>query len=70
MKLSWPGREGAVLGFVLVVRLGLGAMFIASSLPKIRLPYEFLSSVYNYEIVGPKMGVLVAMVLPPLLRRA
>lgn len=64
MKLSWPGREGAVLGFVLVVRLGLGAMFIASSLPKIRLPYEFLSSVYNYEIVGPKMGVLVAMVLP------
>ncbi len=27
-------------------------------------PYEFLGSVYGYELVGPKMGVLVAMVLP------
>lgn len=64
MKLSLPSREGTVSGFVVVVRLGLGAMFIASSLPKIRLPYEFLSDVYSYEIVGPKMGLLVAMVLP------
>jgi uncharacterized membrane protein YphA (DoxX/SURF4 family) len=49
---------------VLVVRLGLGFLFIASSVPKIRQPYMFLGSVYGYEIVGPKMGVLVAMVLP------
>ena len=59
-----PGRERALAAFVLVVRLGLGFMFIMSSLPKIRQPYAFLGSVYGYEIVGPKLGVLVAMVLP------
>jgi putative oxidoreductase len=51
-------------GFALVVRLLLGCMFLYSSLPKIRQPYDFLSSVYNYELVGPKLGLLVAMVLP------
>jgi uncharacterized membrane protein YphA (DoxX/SURF4 family) len=50
--------------YVLVVRLGLGCMFIMSSVPKIQRPYEFLGSIYGYELVGPKMGVLVAMVLP------
>lgn len=64
MRFRLPSREGTLGGFVLVVRLGLGAMFIASSLPKIRLPYAFLSDVYGYELVGPKMGVLVAMTLP------
>jgi hypothetical protein len=39
-------------------------MFIASSLPKIRQPYDFLSNIYGYELLGPKMGVLVAMTLP------
>lgn len=33
-------------------------------MPKIRQPYDFLSSVYNYELVGPKLGVLIAMTLP------
>lgn len=51
-------------GFSVVVRLGLGCMFIYSSLPKIRQPYDFLSYVYNYEIVGPKLGMLVAMTMP------
>jgi putative oxidoreductase len=50
--------------FVPVVQLGLGFMFIMSSVPKIRQPYVFLGSVYGFEMVGPKMGVLVAMVLP------
>jgi uncharacterized membrane protein YphA (DoxX/SURF4 family) len=59
-----PSRERALAAFVLVVRLGLGFMFIMSSLPKIRQPYAFLGSVYGYEIIGPKLGVLVAMVLP------
>ena len=59
-----PGRERALSAFVLVVRLGLGFMFIVSSMPKIRQPYVFLGSVYGYELVGPKLGVLVAMVLP------
>ena len=59
-----PGKERVLSTCVLVVRLGLGCMFIMSSLPKIQRPYEFLGSIYGYELVGPKMGVLVAMVLP------
>ena len=53
-----------ISGFVLVVRLGLGGMFIVGSLPKIRVPYAFLSNVYSYQLVGPKTGVVVAMALP------
>jgi uncharacterized membrane protein YphA (DoxX/SURF4 family) len=64
MKFNIRTRERLFSGFVLVVRLGLGCMFLYSSLPKIRQPYDFLSSVYNYELVGPKLGLLVAMVLP------
>ncbi len=59
-----PSREGLFSAFVLIVRLGLGFMFIVSSVPKIRQPYMFLGNVYGYELVGPTMGVLVAMVLP------
>ncbi len=51
--------------FVLAARLGLGFMFIVSSVPKMRQPHAFLGSVYGYELVGPKLGMLVAMVLPP-----
>ncbi|MCX5645397.1 MAG: hypothetical protein NTZ17_12090 [Phycisphaerae bacterium] len=59
-----PSKERLLSAFVLAVRLGLGFMFIVSSVPKIRQPYMLLGSVYGYELVGPKMGVLVAMVLP------
>jgi putative oxidoreductase len=51
-------------GFVLLARVGLGCLFLYSALPKIRQPYDFLHDVYNYEIVGPKLGLLVAMTLP------
>jgi uncharacterized membrane protein YphA (DoxX/SURF4 family) len=51
-------------GFSFIVRLGLGCLFLWSSLPKIRQPYDFLSSVYNYELVGPKLGALIAITLP------
>jgi len=50
--------------FALVVRIGLGCMFLYSSLPKIRQPYDFLASVYKYELVSPKLGLLIAMVPP------
>jgi len=49
---------------LLLVRLGLGCIFLSSSLPKIRQPYDFLGSVYNYQLVGPSVGLVVAMVLP------
>jgi uncharacterized membrane protein YphA (DoxX/SURF4 family) len=63
-KIIQVTRKRFMLGFALVVRLGLGCMFLYGSLPKIRQPYDFLSSVYNYELVGPKLGLLTAMALP------
>ena len=51
-------------GLALVARLALGCIFIAGSIAKLRQPYDFLGSVYNYELVGPGLGVAVAMVLP------
>jgi len=64
MKFDKRIRKRLFCGFSFVVRLGLGCLFIWSSLPKIRQPYDFLSSVYEYELVGPKLGMLVAMTLP------
>ena len=64
MKHNPITRQRFATGFVLVVRLGLGCMFIYSSLPKRRQPYDFLAGVYRYELVGPKLGLLIAMVLP------
>jgi uncharacterized membrane protein YphA (DoxX/SURF4 family) len=42
----------------------LAAIFIASSLPKLRNPQLFLDSVYGYELVGPNMGIFVAIIVP------
>lgn len=64
MKHSEIARQKLAASFALVVRIGLGCMFLHSGLPKIRQPYDFLSSVYKYELVGPKLGMLTAMVLP------
>ena len=64
MKFRIPKRSHLLPMFVLVVRLGIGCMFIISSLPKIRQPYDFLADIYGYEIVGPKLGVLIATTLP------
>ena len=64
MKLDRMKLQRMVWHLVAVVRIGLGCMFLWSSLPKIRQPYDFLSSVYSYELVGPRLGLLVAMTLP------
>jgi uncharacterized membrane protein YphA (DoxX/SURF4 family) len=48
------------------MRVALGCLFIYASLPKIRQPYDFLANVYEYELVGPKLGMLVVMSLPRL----
>ncbi len=64
MRIKSKVWKKILSGFSVIVRLGLGCMFIYSSLPKIRQPYDFLHDVYNYEIVGPKLGMLAAMTLP------
>jgi uncharacterized membrane protein YphA (DoxX/SURF4 family) len=54
-----------ILGLLTVaLRLGLGALLLWAGLPKIRRPYDFVSSIYGYELTGPKLGMFAAMVLP------
>lgn len=64
MKKKIFHKQSILTGLGFVVRAGLGCLFLASALPKIRQPYDFLGDVYGYEIVGPKLGVLIAMVIP------
>ena len=64
MKFNRRIKQRLLYVFTLVVRLGLGCLFLWSSLSKIRQPYDFLSSVYDYQLVGPKLGMLTAMTLP------
>lgn len=64
LKFDISKRERLLNGFTSFARLGIGCLLLWSSLPKIRQPYDFLSSVYNYEIIGPKLGMLMAMTLP------
>lgn len=47
-----------------LARIALGGIFIWSAIYKIKWPYIFLGNVYDYEIIGPKFGILIAMVLP------
>jgi len=51
-------------GLIVVVRLFLAAVFILSALGKIQYPYDFLWSVYDYELVGRTAGVFVAWCIP------
>ena len=57
-------RIKCVGSVVLFTRLAVGAMFIISGLHKIRLPFQFLSDIYHYEIVGPRLSLLIALLLP------
>jgi hypothetical protein len=61
MKIN---KQKAFGVFLYAVRIAIGCMFIYSSLPKIRHPYDFLFSVYSYELAGPKLGMFAAMTLP------
>jgi len=51
-------------GAALLLRLFIGGVFLWSSLSKLQQPYEFLSAVYNYELVGPQLGLWVAASVP------
>jgi len=42
----------------------LGIALLLSAIPHLGNPYYFLGSVYAYDVVGPGLGQLVAMVLP------
>ncbi len=51
-------------GATLLLRLLLGGVFLWNSLSKLQQPYDFLSAVYNYELVGPQLGLWVANMVP------
>lgn len=51
-------------GLFLLVRLGLGVMFLVSSFYKIREPDAFLANVYAYELVNSRLSVVIAVLLP------
>lgn len=51
-------------GAALIFRLLLGSIFLWNSLSKLQQPYDFLSAVYNYELVGPQLGLWVATAVP------
>ena len=54
----------ALVGLVILIRLGLGAIFIYSSVGKIMHPQDFLATVYDFRLTGPALGLLVAIALP------
>lgn len=47
-----------------VTLLMVGSVFLYSGIQKIFLPYEFLSIIYGYEIVGPNAGFVIVALLP------
>jgi len=54
-------------GMCFVFRIALGALLIASCMPKLRQTYDFLSSIYRLELFSPGLGLLFAVVFPILL---
>jgi hypothetical protein len=55
-------RFSLVLGEV--IRIMLASVLLFSGLAKLRAPYEFLASVYGYELTGPLWSLVIATVLP------
>jgi len=49
---------------IIITRFLLGGVFIVSGLQKIRFNYDFLLNVYLYQILGPRGGLVVAILLP------
>jgi hypothetical protein len=47
-----------------VVTLGLGALLLWTSIPKITAPAAFLTSIYGYELLTPVPATMIAIVLP------
>lgn len=47
-----------------IAAIVVGAAFLVSSISHVMYPYCFLSSIYEYELVGRNMGIAIATVLP------
>ena len=51
---------------LLIMRMGLGGLFVISSLDKLADPQAFANSVLQYKIAGPALAMGTATILPPL----
>lgn len=48
----------------LMLRMGLGVMFLAAAASKLQYPGSFLQEVYAFELVGPRLGLAVSVFVP------
>jgi len=68
MRIPGPISANAArvlsVGAPVVLRLGIGGVFLVSALDKLQQPYDFLWALYDYEIAGPAFGLAIASVLP------
>ena len=65
MAATPPRGPVMVAGALLwLVRVGLGVVLLLSGADKIMRPYDFLDAVYGYGLMGPLVGMTVAVVLP------
>lgn len=64
--MATTARKGLLVlplaGFL--TRVAVGCVLIAASLPKLQHPYDLLAAVYDYALVGPDLGVVIASILP------
>ncbi len=57
-------RLRLLAGLRQVAQCCLGLVFLWSSLAKWHQPYDFLRAVYGYSLVGPQVGLWVAIMVP------
>jgi putative oxidoreductase len=60
--MTWAKRISSAL--ILTNRIAIGALLIHSGLAKLRQPVDFLGAVYSYELLGPSLGLWIAITLP------
>jgi uncharacterized membrane protein YphA (DoxX/SURF4 family) len=60
--ISARTRAAAAVQFL--SRLLIGGVLLWSGLEKLRQPVTFLGNVYDYQLVGPRLGLAVAVLLP------
>jgi uncharacterized membrane protein YphA (DoxX/SURF4 family) len=58
---SRQGFSGAVL---VILRAVIGALFLWSGSLKLGNPYATLISIYGYELIGPRVSLVIAVLLP------
>ncbi len=48
----------------LVLRMFLGGVFLLSGISKLLEPFGFLEDIYRFQLTGPRLSLLIAIILP------